>query len=511
MPFSSRANLRFRVEMKHLPPFSLRWHKPCLDTRNTMTRDTILELAEAARQPVARLMEQFFGTAVHQSAAGTVTWVDIGLSSLFVLLLFVFHAAAAAWVRSRKRRVSADPAHHHDLWHALGGPLYLAIWVAGSYLAILPLLHRGESGDELPALLTAMNWCFDAGMVVALFWLFLRLTRVLERHLIKLSSRSQTKMDDLLVPLIGRALRTVGPVVAIIVALPLLELAPEYTDVIRKLSSLLIIGIVSWVLVQLVKVGEKMLLSRYDITAKDNLEARKVYTQVNVLTKTLYVLIVIFSIASGLMLFEEVRRFGTSILASAGVVGIIVGFAAQKTIANLFAGFQLAMTQPIRIDDVVIVENEWGRVEEITLTYVIIKIWDDRRLVVPLSYFIDKPFQNWTRVSAQLLGSVFVWVDYTVPVSELRNAVKQIVESCSDWDGRFWNLQVTETTERAVQLRVLATSADSGKGWNLRCEIREKLIAHIQKHHPGALPRFRAEVTNEGGSEQEPPALLEKS
>ena len=206
------------------------------------------------------------------------------------------------------------------------------------------------------------------------------------------------------------------------------------------------------------------------------------------------------------MLFEEVRQFGTSILASAGVLGIIIGFAAQKTISNLFAGFQIAMTQPIRLDDVVIVEGEWGRVEEITLTYVIIHIWDDRRLVVPLGYFIEKPFQNWTRASAQLLGSVFVWVDYTMPLDEIRKALKEIIEPNPLWDKRFWNLQVTDATEKTMQIRVLATAADSSKGWDLRCDIREKLIAYIQKHHPQSLPRVRAEFEGTGEARNRPAA-----
>ncbi len=196
------------------------------------------------------------------------------------------------------------------------------------------------------------------------------------------------------------------------------------------------------------------------------------------------------------MLFEQVRRFGTSLLASAGVVGVIAGFAAQRTIANLFAGFQLAMTQPIRLDDVVIVEGEWGRIEEITLTYVVVHIWDDRRLIVPLSQFIEKPFQNWTRVSAQLLGSVFVWVDYSLPLDEVRQATQRIVEASPLWDKRFWNVQVTDTSERTMQIRVLATAADSSKAWDLRCEIREKLIGYIQQHHPDSLPRLRAELDN---------------
>jgi small-conductance mechanosensitive channel len=182
------------------------------------------------------------------------------------------------------------------------------------------------------------------------------------------------------------------------------------------------------------------------------------------------------------------------ILASAGIVGIIIGFAAQRTIANLFAGLQLAMTQPIRLDDVVIVEGEWGRIEEITLTYVVIHIWDDRRLVVPLSYFIEKPFQNWTRVSADLLGSVFVWADYTLPIADLRPAVQRIVEGCQDWDRRFWNLQVTDTTDRAIQIRVLATASNASKAWDLRCEIREKILGFLQQQYPQSLPKVRTDL-----------------
>jgi small-conductance mechanosensitive channel len=268
-------------------------------------------------------------------------------------------------------------------------------------------------------------------------------------------------------------------------ALPLLNLPAEYAGFLAKGTSILLIVAVALIAGQAVNLGEKAVLAKYDISASDNLQARKVYTQVHIISKTLYVIIAIFAAASVLMLFEEVRRFGTSILASAGVVGI-------------FAGFQIAMTQPIRLDDVVIVEGEWGRIEEITLTYVIVHIWDDRRLVVPLSYFIEKPFQNWTRASADLLGSVFVWVDYSLPLGKIRQALKEIIETHPLWDKRFWNLQVTDATERTMQIRVLATAADSSKSWDLRCDIREKLIAYIQKHHPQSLPQLRTQI---GGAE----------
>jgi len=346
------------------------------------------------------------------------------------------------------------------------------------------------SFDALTASLTALLAC--AAIFGALFWLFSRLTRSIEARFKAWSGKSASKLDDLVVPLLVRSLRIIGPVVGVILASPMVRLSPESAGVLTKGSSILIIGAVAYVLFQAVSLGEKAVLARYDITAADNLQARKVYTQVHVLSKTLYVIIGVFTVASVLMLFEEVRRFGTSILASAGVVGIIIGFAAQRTIANLFAGFQLGMTQPIRIDDVVIVEGEWGRIEEITLTYVVVRIWDDRRLIVPLSYFIEKPFQNWTRMSADILGSVFVWADYTLPIGEVRPAVQRIVEGCKDWDRRFWNLQVTDATDRAMQLRVLATAADASKAWDLRCEIREKLIAFIQQNHPQGLPKVRA-------------------
>ncbi len=334
----------------------------------------------------------------------------------------------------------------------------------------------------------------DLGLFVCVLWLFFRFTRTLEHRLKHLTAKSENKLDDLLAPLLGKTLRVIVPVIGLILALPVIGLPEAYSGVVSKASGLLVIGIVAWILFQAVGVVERWVLGKYDIGRPDNLQARKVYTQVHVLSKTAYFLIGLFAAASALMLFEEVRRFGTSILASAGVIGIIVGFAAQRTIANLFAGFQLAMTQPIRLDDVVIVEGEWGRIEEITLTYVVVRIWDDRRLVVPLSHFIEKPFQNWTRVSAEILGSVFVWADYTLPIAGLRPAVQRIVESCKDWDRRFWNLQVTDATDRALQIRVLATAADASKAWELRCEIREKLIEFIQQNYPHSLPKVRTDL-----------------
>ncbi len=197
------------------------------------------------------------------------------------------------------------------------------------------------------------------------------------------------------------------------------------------------------------------------------------------------------------MNFENFRHIGTSLLASAGVAGLIIGFAAQRTIANVLAGFQIALSQPIRIDDVVIVENEWGRIEEITLTYVVVAIWDMRRLVLPISYFIEQPFQNWTRTSADILGTVFLYVDYTIPINEIRKELGRILQQSEYWDGKVWRLHTTEAKEQTVEIRALMSAPDSGAAWELRCEVREKLIEFVQKNYPDGLPKFRTEIQND--------------
>lgn len=442
------------------------------------------------------IMERIFGARMHDVILGRFTWVDVGMIACLLLIFLLMHIIAASFVRRKTSRVKDDPqsaAWRLQLLATCSKPLYFLIWLCGLYIA-LTLLRLRLAPGATSVFQSALDRLLDLGVVCLLCWLFIRFSRVLERRLLQWTARSQSKLDDALVPLLAKVSRIAVPVIAVILALPILGLPPAYSGLISKGSSLLIIGSIAWALFQGVNTMEAFILAKYNVNVSDNLQARKVHTQVKVISKTIYFIIGVFTIASSLMLFEEVRRVGTSILASAGVLGLIVGFAAQKTIANLFAGFQLAMTQPIRLDDVVIVESEWGRVEEITLTYVVVHIWDDRRLVLPLSYFIEKPFQNWTRVSANLLGSVFFWVDYTLPVSELRHAVQQIVEGCADWDRRFWNLQVTDTTERSMQLRVLATAADSGKAWDLRCEIREKIIELIQAKYPQSLPKIRGDL-----------------
>jgi small-conductance mechanosensitive channel len=206
--------------------------------------------------------------------------------------------------------------------------------------------------------------------------------------------------------------------------------------------------------------------------------------------------VLIFGIALILMTFPAVRQIGTSLLASAGLAGLAAGFAAKPVLGNLIAGLQIAISQPIRIDDVVIVEGEWGRIEEITGTYVVVKIWDERRMVVPLQYFIEKPFQNWTRSTSSIIGSVFLWVDYSVPLEALRAETRRLCEEIPHlWDGRVEVLQVTDTSDKAMQLRILLSSVDSSRNWDARCYVRERLITFVNNRYPECLPQLRAEMS----------------
>jgi small-conductance mechanosensitive channel len=341
-----------------------------------------------------------------------------------------------------------------------------------------------------------LAWANQAGQVVALFWFLLRMIKVVESQLRRWTASTDSKWDDVIVVVVVKALKLIVPLIGIILVVPTLDLPMASHQLFKQGASLVLIGAVGFILYQIVQSVEVAVLGQFRIDVRDNLEARKIYTQVKVLKKIATVVIVIFTAATMLMVFDSVRQLGTSILASAGVLGIIVGFAAQRSIATVLAGFQIAMTQPIRLDDVVIVEGEWGRIEEITLTYVVVLIWDQRRLVVPINYFIEKPFQNWTRVSADLLGTVFLYVDYTVPVQALRDELDRLLTGNNLWDGRVKGIQVTDSKERVLELRVLVSAADAPSAFDLRCLVREKLVEFLQRQHPGSLPRMRAELSS---------------
>jgi small-conductance mechanosensitive channel len=281
-------------------------------------------------------------------------------------------------------------------------------------------------------------------------------------------------------------------------AVAVAPLNPDLSTILASLLQLALIGFVGWMLVTTTNIAADLYLRRFDLEAEANLLARKHITQVRVLKGTLNTLIIVMTVAAALMTFEHVRQYGVSLFASAGIAGIVVGLAARPMLSNLIAGIQLAITQPIRIEDAVIVENEFGFVEEITSTYVVVRLWDLRRMVVPLTYFIEKPFQNWTRDLGALIGSVFIRADYTVPVEELRAKLNEIVKGSPLWDGRVVALQVTNADEYTVELRALASARSASAAFDLRCLIREKLIEYLAREHPYALPHRRQEQIGGG-------------
>jgi small-conductance mechanosensitive channel len=234
------------------------------------------------------------------------------------------------------------------------------------------------------------------------------------------------------------------------------------------------------------------------VDAPDNLRARRIQTQTKVLARASIAMIVMIGSGLALMTLPLLRQIGTSLLASAGVAGLVIGFAARPVLTNLLAGIQLALTQPIRLEDVVIVEKEWGQIEEITGTYVVVRIWDQRRMIVPLQWFIENPFQNWTRSSSEILGTVLFWVDYRLPLDAIRKEAERLCQSSPDWDQRVCVTQVVDANERAMQLRVLVSAGDAGKAWELRCKVREGLIDFIQRDYPECLPRLRTDISGQG-------------
>lgn len=287
------------------------------------------------------------------------------------------------------------------------------------------------------------------------------------------------------------------PVVTLSLTVPLLDLPEKgYLYAEKSLEVLLIIGF-AWLAIKIIYVAQDYVNESFDIEAENNFLARKVRTQLQFIKKLLVIGIVVITLSVLLLSFESVRSIGAGLLTSAGVTGIIIGFAAQKSISNLIAGFQIAFTQPIRIDDVVVMEGEFGRIEEITLTYVVVRLWDLRRLIVPINYFIEKPFQNWTRQSSEIMGTVILYTDYFVSLKELRAELRRLCEESPYWNKKVCNLQVTDTTEYSVQLRVLVSAANSGGAWELRVYLREKLLEFIRDQYPQSLPRTRAELQME--------------
>ncbi|MEX2382526.1 MAG: mechanosensitive ion channel family protein [Opitutales bacterium] len=442
----------------------------------------------------------------HEALPGILWWQVLAAAGI-LLAAGLLHLIVQILIKRQIRRAEKNearkalPEHEREAssWISNGldaalAPLNVLIWTYGVYGALYVLLFA-FSPDTIPGIfLLGLGPVRDLANFVLIFWFLFRMIRVVEAQVKEWADDAPSRWDWLLAVLVTRALRLTLPLIAIMIGLPLLPIPPQAGAFLHNGVSVLIIIFVAFLLYQLVKALEEGIIRQFRVDVADNLQARKLHTQVSVLRKIALVIILVFAMASILMVFEPMRQFGTSMLASAGVAGIIIGFAAQRSLSSLLAGFQIAITQPIRLDDVLIVEGEWGRVEEITLTYVVVRIWDLRRLVLPITYFIEQPFQNWTRTSAEILGTVFFYADYTVPVAELRKELERILRESGKWDGKVQGLVVTDARERTIEIRALMSAADAGLAWDLRCEVREKMVQYIQENYPESLPRFRAEL-----------------
>ncbi|MEB0262828.1 MULTISPECIES: mechanosensitive ion channel domain-containing protein [unclassified Mucilaginibacter] len=294
---------------------------------------------------------------------------------------------------------------------------------------------------------------------------------------------------------LSRPLNHFIPLLTLQVLLPFIALKNTYTVFAGKWLNIILIISFSHLLMRAFSVFEDYIYHLYDLNKSDNLKERKIRTQMQFIRRIIVVAVVLVASSIILLTFDNVRKLGAGLLTGVGISGIIIGFAAQKSLGNLLAGFQIAFTQPIRIDDVLVVEGEWGRVEEITLTYVVLNIWDQRRLILPINYFIEKPFQNWTRSTSQILGTVFLYMDYAVPIDLLRDALSKYLENNILWDKRVGILQVTDSKEHTVELRALISARNSSDAYDLRCMVREHLIKFVQNNYPNSLPTIRYSKT----------------
>lgn len=310
----------------------------------------------------------------------------------------------------------------------------------------------------------------------------------------RLARRSSHTRDTVFLDTARRPLRWILVAVALAFVRPALHLAPRADEIWHSGAGLIVPALIGWLAIALVRALQRMVERDTDISVADNLAARRRRTRSLILGRIAVFVIAFVAICLMLLSIPTIRSIGLTLMASAGLAGLAVGAAAQPALKNLIAGIQMAFTEPIRIDDVVIVDTQWGRVEEIRLTYVVVKIWDERRLIVPVSKFLENSFENWTRSQSQLLGTAFFYLDPTTDVDRLRSAFEAIVRGDPDWDGRVVGMQVTDVKEQSMEVRALVSAADAGKAFDLRCTVREKLLAFIAAEMPEALPRRRAQI-----------------
>ncbi|MET0136782.1 MAG: mechanosensitive ion channel domain-containing protein [Sphingobium sp.] len=339
--------------------------------------------------------------------------------------------------------------------------------------------------------LTVPPWLVDAVLITVAVFVALLAHRMIMALLRRIAARTPDSSDDILVAHGRQPLRWLMIGLALAFVREQLDLTTGASLLWSRAAGVIVPGLGGWLAIALVRAGARIVEHRYDISVADNLSARRRRTRSAIMTRILVLTIGFVTICLMLLSIPSIRTVGVTLMASAGIVALAVGAAAQPALKNLIAGIQMAFTEPIRIDDVVIVDSEWGRIEEIYLTYVVVALWDERRLVVPVSRFLEDSFQNWTRNSSQLLGSALLYLDPAADVARLRAKCAEIIQGNPRWDGRFHNLQVTDVKAEAIEVRVLATARDASVSFDLRCDIREAMLAFIRDEMPEAMPRSR--------------------
>ncbi|MBO0694589.1 MAG: mechanosensitive ion channel [Verrucomicrobia bacterium] len=461
--------------------------------RAAADRSKIYRAGAAYGRWLDQLAEKSGNTFLQRQVFDRVTWMRL-VSCAVGLALLSLLSGWLIWIV--RRHAGEIGSTRYQSWLALSAaairkPVALFLWVCGGAFALLPIaagIVDRPTRIFWGRLLTAI---FYAGWIIALLWLVFRAIRVVEKRMRMWAERTRSLLGKIVVPIVGHTLRLSVPLLGIILLLPVLKLPENWTWVTQKAIGILFIVALSFLIIHGINTMQGALLSRQRLDSPDNLSARRIYTQVSVIRKVIITAIVVIAAGSVLMLFDPVRQFGTSILASAGIAGIVIGFAAQRTLGNVLAGIQIALTQPLLIDDIVVVEGEFGQIEEITLTYVTVRTWDLRRMILPITYFVEKPFQNWSRISTDLLGTIMLYLDYRAPIGELRKELKRLVENNSKWDRKVCGLQVTDTKQNTIEVRALVSGTDPGKVFDLRCEVREGLIEYLCRNHPESLPRQR--------------------
>lgn len=343
-----------------------------------------------------------------------------------------------------------------------------------------------EFGDHIPLFLK--NIIIGAAAV----FLGLLIKFILHKFFLQFSKWWSSSLIKFVIKRLQHPVAIFIPLLLFNFSLQFMLLTPMEKQILLKTVEISITINFAFILIRLVYLLEDYFFLQFPVNKDDNLKERTIQTQFYFVKRFIFAVIVLVTIAIILLSFDSMRKLGAGLLTGAGIGGIIIGFAAQKSLGNLLAGFQIAFTQPLRIDDVLVVEGEWGKVEEITLTYVVLNIWDQRRLILPITYFIEKPFQNWTRVSAQLLGTIFLYLDFEVPIEPLRTEFTKFLDSNALWDKRVNAVQVTDTNkEGSIEVRFLMSATNSSRAFDLRCEAREAMITFIQKNHPQGLPKRR--------------------